>query len=306
MTTNFWLVILGLKEFNKLGCDLDQLGCLGGQGVLKSVKKAFVVFDLLASNPEGLGVTEIAKQIGISKSTASRILSTFQAQELVLKVAGRRYQLGPKILQWASTFIANADIGIVALPYLWELRKRTGETASVFVRRGDRRVCIQRVQSFHGIRHVLEIGEQLPLHAGAAGKVLLAYMPEEERRDFLRRATLGEFTPRTITSVSELEKELAKIREEGAAVSYEERVPLAASVAAPVRDYKGDVVAAVCISGPMSRLRGNKLQHYIPLLKDVAAQISRRLGFSSHGLDVEAWQMKGDKIPVAGGERKLR
>jgi len=228
-------------------------------------------------------VSEIAQKLGMHKSKVSRILSTLASASVVIRSPGsKKYRLGPRVLGWAAIFLSTADLRTVVLPYMKELRSKVNETVSVFVHDGDERICIEQLESSERIRMVLNKGERLPFHAGSGGKLLLAYMPEGERSKLLERTGLPRFTPNTITSREELEKELKKIRKQGFAVSFEERIPFAATVCAPIRNHTGEVVAALSIEGPVGRFSSERVEEYSVLVKDVTDKISEELGYCDY------------------------
>jgi IclR family KDG regulon transcriptional repressor len=193
--------------------------------------------------------------------------------------SNQKYRLGPKILGLAAILLSKTDLRAIALPYMDELKRKTGETVNLFILEGDCRICIERVESPQGIRMVSNIGEPIPLPAGAVGKLFLAYLPEKKRKELMQRVHLTQVTPKTITCKKELEKEVQKIREQGFAKSFQERVPLAASLSAPIRNYTGEVIAALSLGGPVMRFTPQRVREYVISVKETAHKISRELGY---------------------------
>lgn len=249
---------------------------------MKSLKSALDILNCFTLDNHELGVSEIARELGIYKSKVSRVLSAYEAEGVVLRSQStQKYRLGPKILGWAAILLSKTDMRAVALPYMEELRGKTNETVNLYVLESDYRICIERVESSQSIRMVSKIGERLTLHAGAAGKLLLAYLPEEERKETIERIELPRLTPKTITSRKELEKELEKICRQGFATSFQELVPLAASISAPLRNYEGEVIAALGIAGPAMRFTSQKVKEYLLYVKEIASKISQELGYQA-------------------------
>src|SRR5690606_9115754 len=144
---------------------------------------------------------------------------------------------------------------------------------------GDERLCVERIESAQNVRIVARIGRRLPLYAGSAGKLLLAYLPEKRQDEILSRSPLNPFTPKTITSLEALKEELKKIKQQGYAFSDGEWVEDAAGIAAPIFDMKGDILAALTVSGPSFRFTDEKINfHKLKVLRAVE-RISSDLGY---------------------------
>ena len=247
--------------------------------MIKSIKSGAEILNYFTHDAPELGVTEAAKRIGLSKSAVSRILSTLNQARLVSKnPVNQKYRLGPKVLELADIFLMGMGWRAVAIPHLKELRNKTDETVMIFILDGDHRVCLEIFESSHELRPVLNIGGRYPLHAGSAGKVLLAYLPEEERRKILAQAGMPKITPNTITNTEELEKQLAQIRKQGYAVSRQERTDFLSSISAPIKDYRGKVIAVVCLDGPTFRFTNHNIRKFKQLLLATTESISREIG----------------------------
>lgn len=215
---------------------------------IRSVERALDVLLCFAGEPGGLGVTQIAEKVDLYKSTVHRILAALESRGFVRQdnVAGR-YHLGLKALELASVYLTSGDVPAVAYPEMMALRDRAQETASLYVRDGFERVRVQRAEGPLTVRRVVGLGERLPLYLGASGKVLLGWAAPAERT-----ALLDQVLPPGFDRIS-LEAVLARAVHQGWAVSMEEREEGVASVAAPVLDRSGRCVAALAISGPVSR-----------------------------------------------------
>lgn len=243
--------------------------CLKEEGqTIRSVERALDVLLCFAGEPQGLGVTQIAEKLQLYKSTVHRILAALESRGFVRQdAASGRYHLGLKALELASGYLASGDVPSVAYPHMIGLRDRTQETVSLYVRDGCERVRVQRAEGPLTVRRVVGLGERLPLYLGASGKVLLAWAPAGERAALLDRCLPPGFDRQA------LELDLVQTLERGWAVSLEEREAGAASVAAPVLDRTGRCMAALAISGPVTRFDPAAAERLSPLLLATARSI---------------------------------
>ncbi|MGH3666329.1 MAG: IclR family transcriptional regulator, partial [Egibacteraceae bacterium] len=207
--------------------------------------------------------------------------------QLVRRAAGRRYALGPHLLRLARVAHPGVDLQVIALPVMRRLRDACGETVGLHVRSGDRRLVIDQVESLQPLRRTYtELSERIPLHQGAPGKVLLAFMPAEQREEVLA-GPLDAATPSTITDPQILRAELDQIRDRGCAFSIEERVAGIRTVAVPIRNHTGAVRAGLSVTGPALRVTPQRLEELAPLAMRAGAEVSGALGWRDDGaLDV--------------------
>ena len=247
----------------------------------KSVEKAIAVLNCFSLERPILGVGKISALTGYTKSTVSRLLTTLQRHGCVERAGGHgKYQLGYRIHLWANMGTQQQNLVNIARPVMENLRDICGEEIALYVIEGDRRVCVDRVESLHEIAKVGPVGTYYPLHAGASGKVLLAYLPEDQRNAIIVKHSLEKFTSLTITDSNKLDKDLKDIRNKGYAVSRGEREPDAFSVTAPIWDAGGRVVASISISGPNFRLTDKQLKKNINDIRTASSKISYKLGYS--------------------------
>ena len=167
----------------------------------------------------------------------------------------------------------------LSLPVMVRLQEQTRETISLYVMEGNDRVCVERLESPETVRIVARVGRRIPLYAGSAGKVFLAYLPEARRDEILANIKLIPMTKRTITDVDELKSNLSKIQRQGYAVSKGEWVLEASGVAAPIFDQFRRITAALTISGPSQRFSEEKIHEIAALVKPAAEEISREMGY---------------------------
>ncbi|GAB92979.1 IclR family transcriptional regulator [Gordonia rhizosphera] len=248
-------------------------------GGVQSVDRAIQVLEILARLGEA-GVTEVAADVGVHKSTASRLLSALEEREMVEQSQDRgKYRLGFGILRLASAVPAQLDITHQSRVVTERLAADLGETVNVAVLRSHYAVNVDQAKGPSAVSTQDWLGELTPLHATSSGKVLLAYLPEGSRHALLEAGGLERFTKRTITSIDDVDRELESVVGNGFAVCIEEFEEGLNAVAAPVRDHLGEVIAAISVSGPVYRLNEAKARECAPAVVSAAAEISWRMGY---------------------------
>ncbi len=245
---------------------------------VQSVDRAITVMELLSSQGWS-GVTEVANELDIHKSTAYRLLATLRDRGLVEQdAATEKYRLGFGMVLLASTVTGDLDIVRYARPICERLSDKTEETVTVTALEAEEAVIIHQSISTSSMMSVDWSGWHTPLHASAAGKVLLAYMTEERRRRILREP-LESLTEHTVTDRDILQQQLQEIRATGYGRTIEELEVGINAVGAPILAADGAVIAAVAVSGPVFRLPEESVPEIGELVKEAAAEISRSLGF---------------------------
>lgn len=221
---------------------------------IESVLASLEVLDCFLENPK-LTIKEIVDLTGMTRNRVSRNLGTLIHKGYVMEsMENGSYTPGPKLMALGNVFELNQNLVVLVRSTLRELALQTGESATFYVREGQERVVLAREEGTNAIRFAVAVGQRMDLHAGAAGKVLLAYTPDAERNIILTSRQLTEITSQTITNPTILLKELEKIRARGYGISKGERNPDAFSMAAPVFERKKQLIGAVAIAGPISRL----------------------------------------------------
>jgi DNA-binding IclR family transcriptional regulator len=214
------------------------------------------ILDLYSVDERELGVGEIAKRLGVHKSSASRLAATLAAAGY-LEVADERpgrYRLGAKLLRLAAAAVDGDTVLRVAVPILDRLVERSGETGHVATLDGTEVVTIAVVDGWRSVRMHSAVGKRSPAHATAIGKALLAALPDAEVARRYARAGLQRRTPRTLRTIGGLVDHLAEVRARGFALDAEELEPGLRCLAAPVLDHTGTAAAAVGLSGPADRM----------------------------------------------------
>lgn len=249
----------------------------------QALDRAVAILNSFSPERPELGVSELARMTGLTRSTAHRLLSGLHAHGLVQQVPGSaKYTLGPHLLRLARIAGLRADLPQLARPAMVELRDQVGETVGLHVLSDERhRKVIDQVESHHALRRTYtDLDEPIPIHHGAPGKVLLAYLDTEIRESVLA-GELEVITPKTPHDPDALREELTRIREFGHALSYEERVEGITSLGVPIFDHSGRAAACFSVSGPSTRLTPERLQECIAPAKRAAASVSALLGARS-------------------------
>lgn len=242
-----------------------------------AVDRALSLLEVMAQYPD-LGVTELAERTGNTKSLVFRLLFTLEQRGYVHRnPAARGYRLGYRTLFLAEHTRRQSALIAAAAPILDELALATRENALLVVREDLHGVCIAMRESPQPLRLFAQVGRHVPLHAGGGPKVLLAFAPEEVRRAVLE-APLEGFTATSITDRNKLARTLTEIRQAGFTLSIGELDPDVFSLAAPVRDFTGEVVAALSVAGPLSRLNAGERRRFRKLILDAALHLSVELG----------------------------
>jgi DNA-binding IclR family transcriptional regulator len=219
---------------------------------VQSIRRAFAVLDVLDEGP--LGVTDVAERASLPKSTAARLLATLVAEGAVEQVPGdTAYRLGPRLVTLAGGFSLVRSLAAVGRPVLADLADASGEAAGLGVPDGDLVHYIDQVDTPHPVVVRDWTGARAPLHAVSSGQVLLAFRTPAAIERYLSQPTLERFTDRTLTDPVAVRERLRAVRRHGYAWAIEEFDAGIASVAAPIADASGEVIAAVHIHGPSYR-----------------------------------------------------
>ena len=247
---------------------------------LSSVRNAARLLKEFSYGSREIGVTELSRRLGIGKSTAHRLLHTLAEERLLERdpYTGA-YRLGLAMYELGSVVSAHTDIHEACSPVIDELRNATRETVQVGVLDGREVVYVERRESPQAIRLFGRVGHRNDAYCTSTGKVLLAFLPEERLEILLSDWDLRPHTSFTITDVDRLREQIALVRKRGWAEQINETEMGAASIAAPIRNGLGEVVAALSVAGPVQRLQGDSLKRFTRPMVEAAGAISRRMGF---------------------------
>ncbi|MEJ7631577.1 MAG: IclR family transcriptional regulator [Rubrobacteraceae bacterium] len=245
-----------------------------GVGVLD---KAMAVLRAFPRGDVDLNPREVEGYTGIALPTVYRLMGAL-VEHGMLEKSGGRYRLGISLLHLGGRVAEGMEIRRQVLPHLEWLSGGTEENAELHIRRREARVPIELVRSAQNLRPIVEIGEPIPLHLGAAGKVLLAWLPDE-RRDALARASAERFRDESEFDSETLRALLSKIRTVGWVATDGERSAGVAAIAAPIFGADGGVAGAMVLSAPSVRLPARQRRKFVPLVREAASRASRDLGY---------------------------
>jgi DNA-binding IclR family transcriptional regulator len=253
----------------------------GGQhGGVQSVDRALAVLEILARDGHA-GVSDIAEEMGVHKSTVSRLMGSLVSREFVYQNSDRgKYQLGFGILRLASSIPGRLSLVREARPILEALADEYKETVNLAVLRSNFAVNVDQAMGPSSLATYDWVGSLTPLHATSSGKVLLAALSADERERVVKETGLRARTPRTITSRDKLEKQLLAVARNGYAVTMEEFEIGLNSMAVPVHNHMGAVMGAVSISGPAFRFDPANVPGLIEALTQAGLTISARMGYT--------------------------
>lgn len=258
--------------------DLDPLNsshmARDGAGGVQSVERALSILNILADSPTDCALGEIAREARLPVATAHRLLAALaRAGYVTQDAATSRYALGSLLVLIGQRAVRNNELIRVARPWLEATAEQTGETVSLTTRLADSVVQLDHVESRNMLRVSYAPGERFPLHASASGKLFLAHMPANEREEILH-LSLKPFTPETIVDRGALEAELHEILRRGYSLDDAEREIGVRCVAVPLTDDRGNVAAAVSLSGPALRITVERLHELAHGLLQTAQSIS--------------------------------
>jgi IclR family KDG regulon transcriptional repressor len=252
------------------------------ENMVKSVSRALDIITLVSLKKGGLGVTEIAKQIDINKSSVYRILSTLAQYGYIEQDNDTtRYKLGYKFLEISSKLLESIDLRAEAKPYLQELESETNEVIHLVVYDQGEVVYIEKLEGNETLRMHSKVGKRAPMHCTSVGKAILAYLPTSIVTDILERKGMPMHTNKTITHKEDFIKELIKVKQSGYALDLEENEYGITCIAVPIFDHSGKVVAAASISGPTTRMSDERLNQLKARMLHIGKKISIRLGYES-------------------------
>jgi DNA-binding IclR family transcriptional regulator len=248
--------------------------------LIQSVSHALDVIEQFRGDVEELGVTELSKRLKLHKNNVFRILATLESCGYIEQnKATENYRLGLKCLQLGQTYVHQMGFLRQAKPVLQQLVHECQESAYVAVQRNNGVVPIEFVETERPIRIISFVGQHLPLHCTAPGKVHLAFTPDEQIKAFLPNG-LKKFTPKTISDQNTLLQHLKEVTSHGYAIEDCEYVEDMKSISVPIRDYTRNVVGSVTVAGPAYRLTPERIEkEIIPSVLRRGKELSSRLGF---------------------------
>lgn len=245
------------------------------QGMLA---RGLILLAALGDHPDGVSVTELARQAQLPVSTTHRLLATeIELGFVSFDPAGKTYRLGVRLFELANRVTGVRDLAAIARPIMRDLSRETGETVQLSVLSNGRALFIEKVGTEQAVGIRGSVGQSEPLHATSTGKVLLSSMPGDAVSTALDALSLEAWTPTTLTTRAALVAELDRVRELDYAIADEEFDAGVRAIGVPVRNGSGDTRAALCISAPAFRTSIAQLEMWLPELRTAAHHIGVQL-----------------------------
>jgi DNA-binding IclR family transcriptional regulator len=244
---------------------------------VRAIQRAVDLLNYFAEHPDGASLAELTEGLSLPKSTMHRILSVLVKNHLVrVDEVTSLYLLGFGVFKLSQAVMAGFDIAREARPFLLELNHQLDETVHLGIIEPGKPIVIylDKLESSHAVRLVSRVGQAVPVHCTALGKVMLSFMPEEERRRVISACDFKPYTANSIASADALIKDLSAIHSDGYATDKQEYELGVICIAAPVRNSNGDVLAAISVSAPAERMPSSR----IPEVAYQAIAAARRIG----------------------------
>ncbi len=250
-----------------------------------SIEKAFDVLGCFDDKIQYLRFKDFHQKLELKKGTLHRLLSLLKKKRMIYQnPSSKQYCLGPGVVELAWNILSRQDLRSLALNYMLQLRELAEETIGLYIRIGDQRICIEEVESLHGLRYNAKVGLSVPLYVGAPGKVILAFLPDQKLNEILQGMDFKPYTPNTITSAKQLRRDLIEVRKNGYSATTGERTIGVVGIAAPIMDRTAEVVAAMSVIGPSERLNPIKVKTIAPQLINTCRNLSQALGCPKESL----------------------
>jgi DNA-binding IclR family transcriptional regulator len=245
---------------------------------VKTVDRLVRVIDCFSPARLSWTLTDLSERLSLPKSTLHRFLRSLDGHGILRQDdETKQWCLGYRLSVWGSLAQRSTALHDVARPVMRDLTAQTGETSLLTIYHAGEVVCVEKIESSHSVRLALDVGTRRSPHAGASSKVLMAFLSPEETGFIIRDKGLPKTCANTITEEHELEAELARIRELGYAQSVEETDLGAWGVATPIRDWDGEVIAAIGVAGPTSRFGEELARDYVTRCEEAARRVSSAL-----------------------------
>lgn len=245
---------------------------------VQSLTRGLSLLEALARAEGGLTLTDLAQRVTLAPSTAHRLLATLEAAGYVQAGANGEWLMGVRAFRVGSAFLSHRNLVVQAYPYLKSLMERSGETANLAVLDSGEAVFVEQVQCRELMRMSAKLGARSPLHASGVGKAIFAALPDEQIDAILKVKGLPRITGNTITSPETMWAAIRVIRQRGWSFDDEEHALGTRCVAAPIYDEHAEVLGAISLAGPSSRLPDERIRQLGPVVAHTAEELTRRLG----------------------------
>ena len=250
---------------------------------IAALQRGLRLLHLFGESPRGLAAKQVAALSRLPVSTVHRFLANLVTTGFLNRDGDGYYHLGIACFAIGQAAVGQLDIRRLSLPYLRELNQQTRETIHLTVRHGLSAVYVEKLDSPEPLRIHSRIGAAVPLYCTAVGKVMLAYMPQEEHDRILPELQVKRLTPNTVGNLQELKTELYRVRKNGYACDLEEHEMHIRCLAAPIWDHLGSVQSSLSITAPVVRMSVKRLRQLAPIIQAAGMHISRELGYRPAG-----------------------
>jgi IclR family transcriptional regulator, KDG regulon repressor len=278
MKQRFNLLAYILGFYFHVGAFMDN-SVIPSNDLVSAVGRTMAVLEALAEHPEESGVSEIANKLDMSKATVYRFLQSLKARGYVVQDAEDRYRLSVRLFELGAQALPHLDIVREAEPGMRRINELTGETVHLGILDEGSIVYVHKIDSKYNLRMYSRIGRRAPLYCTGIGKVLMAWLEEDELMAHLEEESFERRTANTLTSVEAYLQELETVRRQGYAEDHEEFEDNMRCLAAPIRDRFGHVIGGMSVSFPCFRFREELKQDYVKQLMQASQQISNQLGW---------------------------
>ncbi|HDQ26093.1 MAG TPA: IclR family transcriptional regulator [bacterium] len=248
---------------------------------VQSVERTLDIIETLSEHKTGVGVTTLSKELKLHKSTVHRLLTTLMLRKYVEQdPETSKYKLGMRLFELGNAVLSKLDIRQHAMPYLRQLWRSTGETIQLAIVDQQKVLYVDVLETLERVGVKSNVGERVPLHSSAPGKVWLASLPDDRLGDVLKLIKFEPFTPYTIDNFDKLKESVNQAKELGYAVDNQEYSTDLISVASPVKNYRGRVIACIAITAPALRMGEDKIREMGSQVKATADKVSQSMGFN--------------------------
>jgi len=264
------------------------------------VGKVLLILELLDQSSEGLPLKDVATRTGMNKSTAHRLLTHLETSAYLFRDGRGCYRIGPRLIQIGQGATYQSTLRSLSRPVLEHLWKATGETVNLATLDGQEVLYVDVLESLHTFRLVSQVGTRRPLHCTALGKAILSHVSPSDLPEYLAHIRFERTTPRTISSLTQLKRDLTESYARGYALDDEEAVTGARCISAAIFDATGRAMAALSVSGPIVRVDRAEVVRYSRLVRSAAQEISHKLGY------VQQKEEPASKVPKSRKDKAAR
>ena len=253
---------------------------------VQSLERALTLLNKLSEYPDGIQITRLSEQVGLTKSTIHRLLATLSSMNYVVKDEETdKYKLGLQVLFLSRNLLNNSDIVTVSKPFLEKLSQEVNETVHLCIEDRGEVVYIDKIESTQTIRMYSRVGSRAPMYCTGVGKILLSDKNPDVFEEIVSKINFIPKTPSSITSKEQFIEEIEKVKIQGFALDNAENEIVLRCIAAPIFDHKGKIIASFSISGPSNRVTLELINDsLIEKMKQYSIAISRNLGYTGSGL----------------------